>query len=147
MKSKYDYLRTRVAAVIAHRAFSFDISELSHPGWTSILKLSTLWDLEELRKRSIAELTSLKTNPIDKIVLARAYKVSEWVTSSYTELVFRDTAITDNEVATLGYEAACRLFQLRETTRTGGYVFKDEEAVTEAVRLKFESELKDAAYA
>lgn len=84
--------------------------------WTSVLKLSTMWRFGELRKKAIGELTKLAIDSVDKVILARDYKVEKWLVDGYTELVRRDPGLSSKEWKRLSYETALQLYEKREDT-------------------------------
>jgi hypothetical protein len=43
--------------------------------WISVLKLSTLRTFRELRQEAVDELSQIKIDPVDKVMLARDYRV------------------------------------------------------------------------
>jgi len=85
--------------------------------WESVLKLSTLWELDDIRKEAIAELSKLLVDAVDKVMLARSYRVGAWLLEGYTSLVKRETNLSSEEAARLGYETAFRICQRREATQ------------------------------
>jgi hypothetical protein len=80
------------------------------------LKLSTLWAFTELRREAIKGLSKLDLDPVDKVMLARDYKVQNWLVEGYTTLVMRDAAPTLVETRKLGYETSFQLYEMREET-------------------------------
>ena len=89
---------------------------LTRDEWESVLKLSTLWEFEDIRKEAIAELSQLQVDAVDKVMLARSYRVGAWLLEGYTSLVKRETNSSSDEAARLGYETAFRVCQRREAT-------------------------------
>jgi hypothetical protein len=84
--------------------------------WISVLKLSTLWRFEELRKEALEKLSGINWNPLDKVVLARAYSVQTWLVEAYIELIKRDKNLDAEAWELLGYETSCKLYQKRENS-------------------------------
>jgi hypothetical protein len=82
--------------------------------WVSVLKLSTLWRFGELREEALDELAQMEIDPIDKVILARDYRVEKWLVEGYTELVKRDAGLSAEERKRLGYETAFQLYERRE---------------------------------
>ncbi|KAH6867898.1 hypothetical protein BKA70DRAFT_1452421 [Coprinopsis sp. MPI-PUGE-AT-0042] len=90
--------------------------------WVSVLKLSTLWLFNDLRKLAIAHLSSTKMDPIDLICLAKEYRVHDWLQEGYVQVIerlltFRDfddtvgmpTTLTALEGKRIGMEVALEL--------------------------------------
>jgi len=85
--------------------------------WISVLKLSTLWEMKDIRTKAIAELSKTKMDAVDQVLLARSYDVGDWLLEGYTTLVKREANLSSKEAERLGYETAFRLCQKREDTR------------------------------
>jgi hypothetical protein len=90
--------------------------KMNQEQWLSVLKLSTLWEFDEIRKKAIAELSKVNMDTADKVVLARSYRVGDWLYEGYTALVKREAGLSSEEAEKLGYETAFRLCQRREDT-------------------------------
>lgn len=84
--------------------------------WTSVLKLSTQWEFEDIRKKAIAELSKIEMSAVDKVMLARSYRVGSWLLDGYMALVKRETTLSFEEAGKLGFETAFRICQQREQT-------------------------------
>ncbi|KAG5637570.1 hypothetical protein H0H81_004147 [Sphagnurus paluster] len=120
--------------------------------WLSALKLSTMWDFRTIRQRAISAL-NLGWEPVEGIVLGKAYRVPQWLIRGYHELVVRTQSITDDEAAAIGRETAARLLRIREEQRTDnaaefqglarGRGERDRD-VMDCVRKEFREELDDA---
>lgn len=82
--------------------------------WLSVLKLSSMWDFPELRKMAVDELSKIPMNSLPKIMLARKYRISNWLLTGYQDLVKRSAAVTLKEAKELGWETAILIFQIRE---------------------------------
>jgi len=85
--------------------------------WISVLKLSTMWTFGELRQKAIKWLRRLITNPVEKVMLARKYKVESFLVEGYEELIKRKDGPSLEEAKVLGYEAAIQLYEKRERYR------------------------------
>ncbi|VDB95674.1 unnamed protein product [Peniophora sp. CBMAI 1063] len=94
------------------KAYSMSVSD-----WMSVLKLSTMWCLDELRARAIEGAdTQVKAMPdvVEKILLARRYSVSRWLIDGYEALGKRSAYLSPDEQSKLGLETAVNLAELRE---------------------------------
>jgi hypothetical protein len=101
---------------------SREFKPLTSAEWTSVLRLSTMWELAEVREKAIAELSSLMPGDFhhllfDKIMLAKECKVRQWLIDGYVELVVRQRIISVEEAEVLGWETAARLLRVREEYR------------------------------
>ena len=79
-----------------------------------MLKLATMWDYRDLRKRSIERLDALSLEDIERIILGRRFHVSAWLVKSYEALARRDETLTEEEGGLVGVSTVCQLAKLRE---------------------------------
>jgi len=120
--------------------------------WISVLKLSTMWEFSEYRKLAIDKL-SKSLRLVDKICLAKEYKVADWLMEGYIGLASRQETISSDDEEKLGLSTVVRLFRLREGRRRCESCGRDchycpssnWDARTE-VRKAFLVELVDAGY-
>lgn len=83
--------------------------------WTSVLKLSTMWEFPETRTLAINRMSeSGMMDLVTKVTLAKQYKVREWLFAAYDELVKRRENISDEEAGRLGLTTVVRLYRIRE---------------------------------
>ncbi|KZV76477.1 hypothetical protein PENSPDRAFT_747662 [Peniophora sp. CONT] len=68
--------------------------------WTAVLRLATLWSFATTRTLAIRELEPL-ASVIDKLVLARAHGVEQWLRPAFVELCLRPAKLTRAEAARL----------------------------------------------
>jgi hypothetical protein len=82
----------------------------------SILKLAKKWDLASVRNKAVAQsdIEIQKKTPVEKILLAKQYGVTQWLQEGYRSLVSRENTITDEERDQLGLETFARLMVARE---------------------------------
>ncbi|KAG5637569.1 hypothetical protein H0H81_004146 [Sphagnurus paluster] len=92
---------------------SYGDAKLTRVDWVSALKLSTMWNFRPIRQRAISALDH-EWEPVEGITLGKAYKVPEWLSRGYHQLVARSQPITTDEAAVIGLETAVRLFHIRE---------------------------------
>jgi hypothetical protein len=85
--------------------------------WISALRLSTMWELLDIRALAIKALSELNMSAVDKVTLARECKVTEWLLVGYEEIAKREKTITNEEAERLGWQAAFRLLRARETSK------------------------------
>jgi hypothetical protein len=86
--------------------------------WTSVLKLATLWRFGELRQEALDELAQIDIEPVDRIILAREYKVENWLVDGYMELVAQDGILSSKDKTTLATKRRCE-FMRSERKPTG----------------------------
>ncbi|KAI5983064.1 hypothetical protein EDD15DRAFT_2179700, partial [Pisolithus albus] len=90
--------------------------------WTSVLKLSTMWEFTTLREAAISWLDTsdaslYRSDPLEKIVLANRYDIKEWLLPSLLALAQRPDPISIEEGRRLGLETALKLASVREKLR------------------------------
>jgi hypothetical protein len=90
------------------------MSPLSLNEWISVLKLSTEWKFAELRRKALEVLSWIRIDPVERVILARKYKVEKWVVDAYTQLVVQDNRLSLKEAEILGYDTAFQLYEMRE---------------------------------
>jgi hypothetical protein len=87
---------------------------LSFQEWVSVLKLSTLWDFQEARKCSIANLPFTDVDhPVLQIELAMTYKVRQWFFPALQKLATQAHGLKPEDVQSLGLEFALKVSELR----------------------------------
>ncbi|KAF8888137.1 hypothetical protein CPB84DRAFT_1786308 [Gymnopilus junonius] len=83
--------------------------------WISVLKLSTIWNMSQIREYAIHRLsTDLTMVPIEKIQLARVHKVSKWLEEGIVSLVNGDHRLTCEDLPMLGYDMATLVLLIRD---------------------------------
>jgi hypothetical protein len=120
--------------------------------WISILRVSTLYELPQVRERAIHEINAerheVELDPVRKIELAQENNVPEWLARAYEALCQRERGLDDEEAQRLGVVTTNRLWAAREAVcRSGGYatygyssnpsnVWKEERYSTSTVTQK-----------
>jgi len=95
--------------------------QLKKEEWVNVLKLSTIWNMTKIRQCAIHSLsTNITLSPIEKIVLARAYRVGAWLHEAVTSLATTNDPIpTPEDLATMiGWETVGRIFWVRDDAWT-----------------------------
>lgn len=88
---------------------------ISAAEWASVLKLSTRWCIASIRELAIIRLQSLLAEkPLERLFLARKYGVNAWVARALRDLVERDNALDDDDVASLELGDIVRIARERE---------------------------------
>lgn len=90
--------------------------DLSLDQWTSVLKLSTMWEFHAPRIAAISHLDSLddQIDPTHKVVLAMQYDIKEWMLPALLKLARRPDPISIEEGRRMGFETALKLASVRE---------------------------------
>ncbi|KAF5339555.1 hypothetical protein D9611_011488 [Ephemerocybe angulata] len=103
---------------------------LSKEQWIHILKVSTLWDMEEVRALSIREILAMNPAAIEKVKLAREFKIPAWLLEGYLEIIksWRNVGSLDDIGSGLGWESAARLADMARN-----YSLKRRETVNATV--------------
>jgi len=112
--------------------------------WISLLSISTRFQLDRIRRRSISEIESHNPQPgaVDKVVLAIRHSVEHWLIPAYCDICERTEPLTDQEAEKLGAVTTARLARARELLRKSGRPFpllKDSADSRKASRKHTES--------
>ncbi|KAI6040624.1 hypothetical protein EDC04DRAFT_3140241 [Pisolithus marmoratus] len=100
-------------------------SGLDQAQWVSVLRLSTMWEFDELRNVAIQHLdqpspsfnaadTPPPFNPVDKFALASKYEIKEWYLPALLTLARRSKPISIEEGHRIGFENALKVAAVRE---------------------------------
>jgi hypothetical protein len=105
--------------------------------WTSILSISTRYQMKRVRTRAIKEIFDFwpRIDPVDQVVLAVKHNVPDWLPLAYAVLCQRDDPIEIDEAKKLGLETTVMLAKAREIVRRtadaeNGAVLKDSRGPT-----------------
>ncbi|KAH6908524.1 hypothetical protein BKA70DRAFT_1280072 [Coprinopsis sp. MPI-PUGE-AT-0042] len=110
--------------------------QLSKEEWVSVLKLSTVWQMDQarffisympvpflitsrpqIRAMAIQRLSRMDLQPLDKIVMAREFCVSKWLSEGAMALVETLDGFEVGSVAqVLGWETTARLYSLQSVS-------------------------------
>ncbi|KAF6752775.1 hypothetical protein DFP72DRAFT_791913, partial [Ephemerocybe angulata] len=84
---------------------------LTKEHWIHVLKLSTLWDMEEVRGLSIKKISATNIGAIEKVKLGKEFRVPTWLLEGYLEIIksWGKVGSLDDIGSTLGWESAARL--------------------------------------
>ncbi|KAK0459180.1 uncharacterized protein EV420DRAFT_307115 [Desarmillaria tabescens] len=92
-----------------------DYSAFNKDKWISVLKLSTMWQLSDIRQLAIEYLQQdAKLDPVERVVLAKSYSISPWLRTGYLSLVKRVQSLSAEEAEQIGFKSAIQIYQLRE---------------------------------
>ncbi|KAF9268511.1 hypothetical protein L218DRAFT_983941 [Marasmius fiardii PR-910] len=84
--------------------------------WISVLKLSTCWMFDDLRRLAVNQITACSPSPSEKILLGRKYKVKRWLLEGLRQLSERSSTLVPlDELASLGEGTAMRLLYIRNS--------------------------------
>ncbi|TFK23528.1 hypothetical protein FA15DRAFT_620728 [Coprinopsis marcescibilis] len=106
------------------------VAQITEEGWLSILRLSTKWSFDDLRKTAVDKLKGYVARmcPVERIKLAKELSHAPWALSGYTELVTRPERVTVQVAREIGLEIAIELCGMRE----GRHVSWDPPSLTES---------------
>jgi hypothetical protein len=93
---------------------------LSIPEWTSVLKLSTMWQFDKIRQFAIDQMSKLQIDVVEKIGLARDYHVKEWLLPALDEFTRLGKPMTTEDVNHLGLDFILKIVSVREGTPLAG---------------------------
>ncbi|RDB27006.1 hypothetical protein Hypma_004969 [Hypsizygus marmoreus] len=82
--------------------------------WVSVLKLSKMWNFYELHSMAVETLTTATMDPLDRIIVAKTYKIPQWLRTGYNQLITRENPLTPEEGAKVEMTTAMTIAQARE---------------------------------
>jgi hypothetical protein len=115
---------------------------LSKDEWLSVLKLSTRWLFNDLRKMAIEELARSDLDPIEKIQLGKQYSVEAWLLSGCHELISRDAVISIEDAEKIDWKVAINLYIIRDGVKTDPRVLANLHATDDHVRSVFSADFE-----
>jgi len=105
--------------------------------WVGVLNLATMWLFQEIRERAITQLSDLiePKTVIERIALAREYRVVEWLRDAYLELTQktpldfeelrpaephsnRDSLVGNSQATSMDWETLARISNLQMKVAT-----------------------------
>ncbi|RXW20342.1 hypothetical protein EST38_g5512 [Candolleomyces aberdarensis] len=90
-----------------------DPAKLSKEQWLHVLKLSTQWAMDEVRTLALSRLLAMRLPRLERIGIARKFKVTEWLLNDYPALIHSWGEIPLEELAAFfGWEMTARLSDL-----------------------------------
>ncbi|TFK19493.1 hypothetical protein FA15DRAFT_561720, partial [Coprinopsis marcescibilis] len=88
---------------------------LSKEEWIGVLKLSTMWDMKEIRDFSIKMLQERHDlSAVDMIQLARACSIGSWLKQGAVRLAESDESMPLQTLTDLGWETAAIVLSIRD---------------------------------
>ncbi|KAI6046298.1 hypothetical protein EDC04DRAFT_2598114 [Pisolithus marmoratus] len=102
-----------VEATMAHAA---RLSKGDHDGWIPVLKLSRMWQMEELHHAALSCLkySAIWKSVVEKLALALEYEIQHWIVPAVNELARRPQPISVEDTQVLGLETTSKVATVRE---------------------------------
>ncbi|KAJ2930138.1 hypothetical protein H1R20_g6952, partial [Candolleomyces eurysporus] len=113
---------------------------LSKDEWLSVLKLSTRWLFNNLRKKAIEELACSDLGPIEKIQLGKEYNIEAWLLSGCSDLVSREPVISIEDAEKIDWKVAINLYIIRDGVKTDPLA--DVHTIDDQVRNAFSTDFE-----
>ncbi|KAF9012721.1 hypothetical protein BDQ17DRAFT_1405296 [Cyathus striatus] len=114
--------------------------------WTSVLKLSTLYNMLAPRRLAIKRLEKVITHDfINQIILGRVFKIPHWFEAGCTSLVERNEGFDLSDAETLDYRTSFILYMCRETRQSYNHSYAHDytEKISDLVREAFNDEIEE----
>jgi len=86
--------------------------------WTSVLKLSNMWQFHKIRATAIKKLETITMDLVDKIVIARRFDIPTWLVPTLNALIQRESPVGLSEGNRLGMEWVLKVAEVRERGAT-----------------------------
>ncbi|KAI5988166.1 hypothetical protein EDD15DRAFT_2199112 [Pisolithus albus] len=86
-------------------------------GWISVLKLSRMWQMEEIRRAALNNLkySAVQKGAVEKLALALKHDIKDWIILGVEELARRPEPISVEDTEVLGLEVALKVAAVRES--------------------------------
>jgi hypothetical protein len=84
-----------------------------------VLHLAHRWDFSKIRGLAIGKLAML-AEPVDRVVLAHAYAIPQWLAPAYQALCVREACLSDEEGAKLGLQDVLKIARTHSAMHTKG---------------------------
>lgn len=96
-----------------------DHLKLSLEEWIAVLSISSRYDMENVRRKAIAQINSHRprVDPVEKILLAEKHDIPFWRSSAYASLCQRESPLEEWEAEKLGLKVTVQLARAREAVR------------------------------
>ncbi|KAF9073186.1 hypothetical protein BDP27DRAFT_1400351 [Rhodocollybia butyracea] len=105
----------RLLNVLMHKTYLDPPLDFKMVDWISVLKLSTLWEMDVIRAIAIKKIDRLNLdNPARKVNLAREYKIPDYCLPSLSQLIMRSASLSFQDLKWLGPECALNVASIRE---------------------------------
>ncbi|KAH6908522.1 hypothetical protein BKA70DRAFT_1038176, partial [Coprinopsis sp. MPI-PUGE-AT-0042] len=93
----------------------YSLPVLAKEEWTSVLKLSTVWQMDQVRQLAIKQLSGLDLSPMEKVLFAREYRVLKWLAEGVSTLAAGFSEYKFEDIAKeLGWETTARILSVRD---------------------------------
>ncbi|KAH6908570.1 hypothetical protein BKA70DRAFT_1427153 [Coprinopsis sp. MPI-PUGE-AT-0042] len=102
--------------VLIPQPLATSLPGLSKEEWISVLKLATIWQMDQIRKVAISRLSRMNIPPVEKITLAREYHVAAWLRDGITSLAARPIKVEEMAMV-LGWEMTARIYAIRDSAQ------------------------------
>ncbi|KAI6015573.1 hypothetical protein EDC04DRAFT_2505222, partial [Pisolithus marmoratus] len=92
------------------------LSKGDHDGWISVLKLSRMWQMEELRRAVLSHLkcSAVRKNAVEKLALVLECEIQHWIVPAVNELAREPQPISVEDSQILGLETVSKVAAVRE---------------------------------
>ncbi|KAJ3767241.1 hypothetical protein FB446DRAFT_793371 [Lentinula raphanica] len=95
--------------------FKQPVPSLSFSEWTSVLNLADMWCMDRIREHAIKTMNKTEgVDPVEKLVVARTYRVDAWLSPSLDAIIRRSQDWTEHDVERLGLSTVLKLVALRD---------------------------------
>ena len=88
--------------------------KLTKDDWIAVLKLSDMWFIDSARMKAVNELSRIPITPLERIDLARRFRVPGWMHTALLSLAQQVTLSAD-DIVKLGPDIAAKLLVVRDS--------------------------------
>ncbi|KAI0315220.1 hypothetical protein OF83DRAFT_1062540, partial [Amylostereum chailletii] len=94
----------------------FDVGDITTlQDWSAVLKLATMWSFHSIRTLAIRNLDPLLDHlPFERLLLARAHGVAEWVRPALVQLCERPATLRSDEIRKMDAEDVALVIEVKD---------------------------------
>ncbi|KAI6015576.1 hypothetical protein EDC04DRAFT_643609 [Pisolithus marmoratus] len=119
---KADDFRRLLKVLLPTSVYGQRLPKGDHDGWISVLKLSRMWQMEDLHTLALRNLKYPAgwKSAAEKLALALELEIKDWIIHGVNELARRPEPISIEDSQILGLETALKVAAVRESLAADG---------------------------
>jgi hypothetical protein len=115
--------------------------ELTSKQWITVLKLSSVWEFGAVRKVAIESLSKARLDPVEKLIMAIRYDVTNWTVEALNSICQRPTPIGTEDADRLREVVdSAYIFKITSTRETANTPDRQQFDFRPSIRVTFKLE-------
>ncbi|KAF8910869.1 hypothetical protein CPB85DRAFT_1435132 [Mucidula mucida] len=102
--------------------------------WGQVLRFACEYDMQSIREMALTKVAAL--TPLERVDLAKQYKLKEIMVPSFVDLYLEDVELSKEDGKKIGWEGLLVLAEVKREVESNVKAFLDHEKVTEVVDKK-----------